>query len=62
MNVLWLVFSGRMNVKPQLKNLWIKPNNEDMKIILKEGVHKDGCKSGGYVREISRPMKSFKDQ
>ena len=33
-----------------------------MNIILKEGVDKDGCKGGGYVREISRLMKNFKDQ
>ena len=33
-----------------------------MKIILKEGVDKGGCKGGGYVHEISNPMKNFKDQ
>ena len=33
-----------------------------MNIILKEGVGKDGCKCGGFVREISRSMKNFIDQ
>ena len=33
-----------------------------MKIIFKEGVDKGGCKGGGSVREISSPMKNFKDQ
>ena len=33
-----------------------------MKIILKEDVDKYGCKGRGYVRDISRPMKNFKDQ
>ena len=33
-----------------------------MKIILKEGVDKGGCKGEGFVREISSPLKNFKDQ
>ena len=33
-----------------------------MKMILNECEDKDGCKGGGYVREISSPMKNFKDQ
>ena len=33
-----------------------------MKIILKEGVEKGGCKGGGFVQEISSTMKNFKDQ
>ena len=55
MNVLWLVFSSRMNLQRKL-------NHEDMKIILKEGVDKGGCKGGGYVHDISSLMKNFKDQ
>ena len=40
-----------------------KPNLEDvMKMILKEFEDKDGCKGAGFVREISSPMKNFKDQ
>ena len=39
-----------------------KTNHEDMKIILKEDVDKDGCKGGGFVCEISSPMKNFEDQ
>ena len=56
------MFSSRMNVKPQLKNLRRNPNHEEIKIILKEGVDKGGCKGGGYVYEISRPRKYFKYQ
>ena len=33
-----------------------------MKMILNEFVDKDGCKGGGFVREISSLMKNFKDQ
>ena len=33
-----------------------------MKIIMKEGVDKGGCKGRGFVRDISRLMKNFKDQ
>ena len=33
-----------------------------MKMILKEFVHKDGCRGGGSVYEISSPMKNFEDQ
>ena len=62
MNVLWPVFSGRRNVKPRIRNLRRKPNHEDMKIILKEGVEKYGCKGRGFVHDISRLMKKFKDQ
>ena len=62
MNVFWLVFYGMMNMKPQLRNLWRKPNHEDMKIIFKEGVDKGGCKGESYVCEISSLMKNFKDQ
>ena len=62
MNVLWLVFSGRMNVNPQLRNLSRKSHHEGMNIILKEGVDKDVCKGGGFVHEISRLMENYKDQ
>ena len=33
-----------------------------MKMILKECEDKYGCKGGGFVCEISSPMKNFKDQ
>ena len=33
-----------------------------MKMILKECEDEDGYKGGGVVREISRPMKNFKDR
>ena len=33
-----------------------------MNMILKECEDEDGDKGGGYVREISRLMKNFKDQ
>ena len=33
-----------------------------MKMILKEYEDKDGCKGEGFVQEISRLMKIFKDQ
>ena len=33
-----------------------------MKIILKEYEDKDGCKGGGFVQEISRLRKIFKDR
>ena len=39
-----------------------KTNHEYMKIILKECVGKDGCKGRGFVYDISRPMKNYKDQ
>lgn len=53
MNVLWLMFYGRMNGKPQLRSLWRKSNLEDVKkIILMECEDKDGCKGGGFVCEI----------
>ena len=31
-------------------------------MILKENVDQYGCKGGGYVHEISSPMKNFEDQ
>jgi hypothetical protein len=33
-----------------------------MKMILKESEDGDGCKGGGYVREISNLMNNFEDQ
>ena len=33
-----------------------------MKIILKEYEDEDGYKGGGFVQEISRLMKNFKDR
>ena len=40
-----------------------KSNLEDTKkMILKECEDEGGCKGGGFVREISRPMKNFKDR
>ena len=33
-----------------------------MKMIFKECEDEDGCKGGGFVCEISRLMKNFKDQ
>ena len=63
MNTLWIVFSGRMNEKPKMGSLWRKPNLEDiMKMILKEYEDEGGCKGRGYVCDISRLTKNFKDQ
>ena len=61
MNVLWLVSSGRRNVKPKAKKLMknIKNLEDIMKEIWKEYEDKDG---GGYVQEISRLMKILKDR
>ena len=36
--------------------------NQIVKMSLKECERKDGCKGEGYVRQISSPMKNFKDQ
>ena len=33
-----------------------------MNVILKEDVDKYGCKGGGFVHDISRLIKNFKDQ
>ena len=33
-----------------------------MKMILKKCEDNDGCKGRGSIREISSPMKNFKDQ
>ena len=33
-----------------------------MKIILKKGVDKGGCKGGYFVCDISSPMNNFKDR
>ena len=60
MNVVWLAFSGRRNVKPKAKKL-IK-NIKNIEDIIKEYEDKDGPKGGGYVQEISRLMKNFKDR
>ena len=61
MNVLWLVFSGRRNVKPKTKKLMknIKNLEDIRKEIWKKYEDKDG---GGSVQEISRLMKIFKDR
>ena len=63
MNILWLVFSGRMNVKTKAEKLMKKINLEDtMNMIVKECKDEGGCKGGGSVCEISRLMKNFKDR
>ena len=64
MNVLWLVFFGRRNVKPKAKKLMknIKNLEDIMKEIWKEYEDKDGSKGKGFVQEISRLMKIFKDR
>ena len=51
MNILWLVFSGRSNVKPNAKKLMknIKIFEDIMKMILKECEDKDGYKGGDSV-------------
>ena len=50
MNILWLVFSGRMNAKTKLRKLGRTSNLEDiMNMILKECEDNDGYKSKGYV-------------
>ena len=63
MNVLWLVFSGRRNVKPKAKKLMknIKNIEDIMKDIWKEYEDKDRSKGRGSIQEISRLMKIFKD-
>jgi hypothetical protein len=64
MNVLWLVFFGRRNVRPKAKKLMknIKNIEDIMKDIWKEYEDEDGPKGRGYVQEISRLMKNFKDR
>ena len=37
-------------------------HEDDMKLAMKKLKTKDGCKDGGSFREISIPMKNFKDQ
>ena len=63
MNVLWLVFFGKMNEKPKLRSLLRNSNLENnIKMILKECEDKDVYKGEGSVQEISRLMKNFKDR
>ena len=60
---MWNQSWGTYEDNKILKILWIKSNLEDiMKMILKECEDEDGYEGGGFVHEISRPMKNFKDR
>ena len=64
MSVLWLVFFWQEECETKCQETYEEHKNiEDiMKMILKECEDKDGYKGRGFVQEISRLMKNFKDR